>query len=143
MRTSVAHKRKLFPAEDDRETDLALRRIGSGSGSVGLYCVTAYWVERRTGEIGVRMALGADRLSVLRLVLRGAFLEVGIELAIGIPATILGGRAMAAQLFGVTPYDPKILLGTTAVLCLAALVAALVPARRAASLDPLRALRTD
>jgi putative ABC transport system permease protein len=111
--------------------------------SVGLYGVTAYWVERRTREIGVRMALGADRFNVLKLVLRGAFLEVGIGLAIGIPATILAGRAMAAQLFGVTPYDPKILLGTTAVLCLAALVAALVPARRAASLDPLRALRTD
>jgi ABC-type antimicrobial peptide transport system permease subunit len=111
--------------------------------SAGLYGVTAYWVERRTREIGVRMALGADRFNVLKLVLRGAFLEVGIGLAIGIPATILGGRAMAAQLFGVTPYDPKILLGTTAVLCLAALVAALVPARRAASLDPLRALRTD
>jgi len=111
--------------------------------SVGLYGVTAYWVERRTREIGVRMALGADRFNVLKLVLRGAFLEVGIGLAIGIPATILAGRAMAAQLFGVTPYDPKILLATTAVLCLAALVAALVPARRAASLDPLRALRTD
>jgi len=111
--------------------------------SVGLYGVTAYWVERRTREIGVRMALGADRFNVLKLVLRGAFLDVGIGLAIGIPATILGGRTLAAQLFGVTPYDPKILLGTTAVLCLAALVAALVPARRAASLDPLRALRTD
>jgi predicted permease len=111
--------------------------------SVGLYGVTAYWVERRTREIGVRMALGADRLKVLKLVLRGAFLEVGIGLAIGIPATILAGRAMATQLFGVTPHDPAILLGTTAVLSLAALVAALVPAHRAASLDPLRALRTD
>jgi ABC-type antimicrobial peptide transport system permease subunit len=106
--------------------------------SVGRYGVTAYWVERRTGEIGVRMALGADRPSVLRLVLRGAFLEVGIELAIGIPATILAGRAIAAQLFGVT-----ILLGTTAVLCLAALVAALIPTQQAAGVDPLRALRTD
>ena len=111
--------------------------------SVGLYGVTAYWVERRTREIGVRIALGADRLSVLRLVLREAFFEVGIGLAIGIPATILGGRAMAAQLFGVTPYDPTILLGTTAVLSLAALVAALIPAQRAASVDPLRALRTE
>jgi putative ABC transport system permease protein len=111
--------------------------------SVGLYGVTAYWVERRTREIGVRMALGADRLKVLKLVLRGAFLEVGIGLAIGIPATIFAGRAMATQLFGVTPYDPTILLGTTAVLSLAGLVAALVPAHRAASLDPLRALRTD
>ena len=111
--------------------------------SVGLYGVTAYSVERRTSEIGIRMALGADRINVLRLVLRGAFLQVGIGLAIGIPATILGGRAMAAQLFGVKPYDPNILLLTTAVLSFAALIAAVVPARRAATLDPMRALRTE
>ena len=111
--------------------------------SVGLYGVTAYSVERRTSEIGIRMALGADRLNVLRLVLRGAFLQMGIGLAIGIPATILGGRAMATQLFGVKPYDPNILLLTTAVLSFAALVAAVVPARRAATLDPMRALRTE
>jgi predicted permease len=111
--------------------------------SVGLYGVTAYSVERRTSEIGIRMALGADRLNVLKLVLRGAFLHVGIGLAIGIPATILGGRAMATQLFGVKPYDPNILLLTSAVLSLAALVAAVVPARRAATLDPMRALRTE
>ena len=111
--------------------------------SVGLYGVTAYSVERRTGEIGIRMALGADRLNVLRLVLRGAFLQVGIGLAIGIPATILGGRAMAAQLFGVKPYDPSTLLLTTVVLSFAALIAAVVPARRAATLDPMRALRTE
>ena len=59
--------------------------------SIGLYGVTAYSVERRTSEIGIRMALGADRLSVLRLVLRGAFLQVGIGLAVGIPVAILGG----------------------------------------------------
>ncbi len=111
--------------------------------SVGLYGVTAYSVERRTSEIGIRMALGADRLNVLRLVLRGAFLQIGIGLTIGIPATILGGRAMATQLFGVKPYDPNILLLTTAVLTFAALVAAVVPARRAATLNPMRALRTE
>jgi putative ABC transport system permease protein len=111
--------------------------------SVGLYGVTAYSVERRTSEIGIRMALGADRFSVLKLVLRGAFLQVGIGLLIGIPATILGGRAMATQLFGVKPYDPNILLLTTAVLSFAALIAAVVPARRAATLDPMRALRTE
>jgi ABC-type antimicrobial peptide transport system permease subunit len=111
--------------------------------SVGLYGVTAYSVERRTSEIGIRMALGADPINVLKLVLRGAFLQVGIGLAIGIPATILGGRAMAAQLFGVKPYDPNILLLTTFVLSFAALIAAVVPARRAATLDPMRALRTE
>ena len=111
--------------------------------SVGLYGVTAYSVERRTSEIGIRMALGADRLNVLKLVMRGAFLQVGIGLAVGIPAIILGGRAMATQLFGVKPYDPAILLLTTSVLSFAALVAAVVPARRAATLDPMRALRTE
>ncbi|MGI8772287.1 MAG: ABC transporter permease [Acidobacteriaceae bacterium] len=111
--------------------------------SIGLYGVTAYSVERRTSEIGIRMALGADRLDVLRLVLWTAFLQVGIGLLIGIPATILGGRAMASQLFGVKPYDPAILLITTLVLGAAAFVAAFVPARRAASVEPMRALRTE
>ena len=82
--------------------------------SIGLYGVTAYSVERRTSEIGIRMALGADRMSVLRMVLRGAFLQVGIGLAIGIPVAILGGHAMASQLFGVKPYDPLILSVTLA-----------------------------
>jgi len=111
--------------------------------SVGLYGVTAYSVERRTAEIGIRMALGADRIKVLKLILRGAFLQVAVGLAIGIPATILGGHAMAAQLFGVKPYDPIILLITTAVLAVAALIAAIVPAQRAATLEPVQALRTE
>jgi len=111
--------------------------------SVGLYGVTAYSVERRTSEIGIRMALGADRVNVLQLVLRGAFLQVALGLAIGIPGAILGGRAMAAQLFGVKPYDPSVLLLTTVVLSFAAFVAAVVPARKAASLEPMRALRTE
>jgi predicted permease len=111
--------------------------------SVGLYGITAYSVERRTNEIGIRMALGADRVSVLKLILRGAFLQIAIGLAIGIPATILGGRAMATQLFGVKPYDPRILLLTTLVLSIAAFIAAVVPARRAASLEPMHALRTE
>lgn len=111
--------------------------------SVGLYGVTAYSVERRTSEIGIRMALGADRLKVLKLVLRGAFVQIGIGLAIGIPATILAGYAMSTQLFGVKPYAPDILLVTTVVLSLAALIAAMLPARRAATLEPIRALRTE
>ena len=111
--------------------------------SVGLYGVTAYSVERRTNEIGVRMALGADRLNILTLVLRGALMQMGIALAIGIPVTIAAGRAMATQLFGIKPYDPRILLMTSATLAFAAFLAAVVPARRAATLDPIRALRTE
>ncbi len=111
--------------------------------SVGLYGVTAYSVERRTSEIGIRMALGADRLNVLKLVLRGAFVQIGIGLAIGIPATILAGYAMTTQLFGVKPYAPGILLVTTLVLSLAALMATVLPARKAAALEPIRALRTE
>jgi ABC-type antimicrobial peptide transport system permease subunit len=89
------------------------------------------------------MALGADRLNVLKLVLRSGFLQIAIGLAIGIPATILAGYAMTKQLFGVKPYAPGILLGTTLILALAGLVATLVPARKAASLEPIRALRTE
>jgi predicted permease len=111
--------------------------------SVGIYGVTAYSVERRTSEIGIRMALGADPLKVLKLVFRGAFAQIGIALAIGIPATIATGYAMTAQLFGVRPYAPGILLATTLVLTLAALIATFVPARRAANLEAIRALRTE
>jgi len=111
--------------------------------SVGLYGVTAYSVERRTSEIGIRMALGADRVKVLRLVLRGAFLQIAIGLAVGIPATILAGYGMATQLFGVKPYAPDILVLTTLVLSAAALIATLVPARKAATLEPVRALRVE
>lgn len=111
--------------------------------SIGLYGVTSYSVERRTSEIGIRMALGADRINMLGMVLRGAFLQVGIGLAIGIPVTILGGRVMASQLYGVKPYDPVVLLITTAVLVAAAFVAAVIPARRAANTEPMLALRTE
>ena len=111
--------------------------------SVGLYGVTAYSVERRTNEIGIRMALGADRSNILKLVLRGALVQMGIALAIGIPVTIAAGHAMAAELFGIKPYDPRILLATSAALAFAAFVAAAVPARRAATLDPIRALRVE
>ncbi len=111
--------------------------------SVGIYGVTAYSVERRTSEIGIRMAVGAGRLNILKLVLRGAFVQIGIGMAIGIPATILAGYAMAAKLFGVKPYAPDILLVTTIVLSLAALAATVLPARKAATVEPIRALRTE
>jgi predicted permease len=110
---------------------------------IGLYGVTAYAVERRTSEIGLRITLGANRANVLRLVLRGAFLQIGIGLAIGIPAAVLAGHFMASQLFGTVPYNPVILLATAAVLCAAAFAASVVPARRAASIEPMQALRIE
>ncbi|HTR23091.1 MAG TPA: ABC transporter permease [Terriglobales bacterium] len=111
--------------------------------SVGLYGVTAYSVERRTSEIGIRMALGADRLNVLKLVARGAFTQIGVGLLIGLPASVLAGYGMTKKLFGVKPYAPDILLITIAVLSVAAVIATLMPARKAAILEPIRALRTE
>ena len=111
--------------------------------SVGLYGVTAYSVERRTSEIGIRIALGADRMRVLKLVLNGAFFQVGIGFAIGIPVTIFGGRVMANQLFGVTPRDPAVLVATTVVLAAAAFAASVIPARQASRTEPMSALRRE
>jgi len=111
--------------------------------AIGLYGVTAYSVAQRTNEIGIRMALGADRQTVIKLVLRGAFTRVAIGLLLGIPLAIGAGRLIAAQLYGVSFWDP-VALGTAASsLAVCALVAALVPAGRAASISPMRALRTD
>ena len=111
--------------------------------AIGLYGLTAYTVVRRTSEIGVRMALGADRMSIVRLVLRGAFLQVAIGLLVGIPFAIGAGRLMTAKLFGVHSWDPKVL--TLAILSLSgcAAVASILPAQRAASTDPVKTLRTD
>ena len=117
--------------------------IGLVLAAVGLYGVTAYGVEQRTSEIGVRMALGADRVSVVALVLRSAFLQVAVGLALGIPAAIATGYLMASQLYGVSPWDPRVLCAVALVLGIAAFVAALLPARRAASVDPMRALRAE
>jgi ABC-type antimicrobial peptide transport system permease subunit len=111
--------------------------------AVGLYGVTAYSVERRTSEIGVRMALGADRPSVIRLVLRGAFLQILIGLLIGIPASIGCAHLIAAQLYHVKGWDPLVLAASILILGLCALISSIIPARRAASIDPVKALRTD
>jgi predicted permease len=117
--------------------------LGLVLAAVGLYGVTAYGVERRTSEIGVRIALGADRASLLAMVLRAAFLPVGIGLALGIPAAIGAGHLIASQLFNVSPWDPQLLSAATLILGLAALVAAIIPARRATHVDPMVALRCE
>jgi putative ABC transport system permease protein len=117
--------------------------VGLVLAAVGLYGVTSYGVEQRTTEIGVRMALGADRGLVVAWVLRGALWQVGIGLGIGIPAAIGAGYLMSSQLFGVTPWNPLLLAGATLLLGLAALCAAVIPARRAATIDPMQALRSE
>jgi predicted permease len=111
--------------------------------SVGLYGITAYSVARRTSEIGLRMALGANRGNVVAMVMRGASWQVGLGLALGIPAALLGGHLMATQLYGVKTYDPLTLAGAVALLAAFAAVAGFIPARRAASIEPMHALRTE
>ena len=111
--------------------------------SVGLYGLMAYQVTRRTGEIGIRMALGANRLNIVRLVLRGAFSQVGIGLLIGIPLVFVAGKLLTSQLFGVSSFAPLILVMAIAVLAFSALLASVMPARKAAGIDPMRALRTE
>ena len=111
--------------------------------AIGLYGVTAYAVAQRTSEIGIRMALGADRAQVQKMVLRGSFAQVGLGLIIGVPAAIVAGHFMAAELFGVTAYNPAVLGAAMVVLGCTALVAAVLPARRAASIDPMEAMRTE
>lgn len=111
--------------------------------AVGLYGVTAYTVERRTSEIGVRMALGANQMNVIRMVLHGAFLQIVIGLAIGIPVSLACSRLIAAQLYQVKGWDPLVLGGSVLALGLCALVASIIPARRAASINPVNALRTE
>ena len=111
--------------------------------AVGLYGVTAYTVERRTSEIGVRMALGADRGNVVRLVLRGAFRQVVIGLVIGIPISIACGHLIAAQLYQVKSWDPLVLAASIAALGFCAMIASVIPAQRAASINPVQALRTE
>ncbi|HTB97096.1 MAG TPA: ABC transporter permease [Terracidiphilus sp.] len=110
---------------------------------VGLYGVMSYFVARRTGEIGIRMALGATRGSVMSLVLRGALWQILIGLVLGIPASLYAGYLMKSILYGVGSYDPWALVGAPLMLVVCATFAGLLPARRAASIEPMRALRIE
>jgi ABC-type antimicrobial peptide transport system permease subunit len=111
--------------------------------SVGLYGITSYQVARRTSEIGLRMALGANRMDVVRMVIRSAIVQAGVGLAIGVPIALLGARYMAEQLYHVRSYDPLSLAVAVLVLSTSAIIAGFLPARRAASIEPLTALRTE
>ena len=111
--------------------------------SVGLYGVMSYFVARRTSEIGIRMALGASRSGVVNMILRSALWQILVGLGLGVPAALFAGHLMASLLYAVSGYDPLALLGAILVLAICATVAGFIPARRAASIDPMQALRTD
>ena len=122
---------------------LAFGAVALVLSSIGIYGMLAYLVTRRTSEIGIRMALGAQRADVLRLVLRESILPVATGLAVGGAATLIATRWIDTLLFGVSAHDPSTMVGAAGVFLLIAAAAAIVPARRAAHLDPLRALRVE
>jgi predicted permease len=111
--------------------------------SVGLYGVMSYFVARRASEIGIRMALGATRASVIATVMRTAMWQILIGLAFGIPAALYAEKLMESMLFGVGKYDLTALVGAPLVLVLCGIAAGFIPARRAASIEPMEALRTE
>jgi predicted permease len=111
--------------------------------AVGLYGVTAYTVAQRTNEIGIRMALGADRPEVIQLILRGAFKRVLLGLILGLPLAVGAGRLISAQLYGVSWWDPLALAVAVGALAICSFFAAIIPANRAASISPMNALRIE
>lgn len=111
--------------------------------SIGLYGLVTLGVIRRTAEIGVRIALGATREKIIAMVVRGAIVQVFLGMALGLPLTLAGAKLIQHQLFGIWSYDPVTLAGAVILLGSCATIAALVPARRAAVLDPMLALRVE
>ncbi len=111
--------------------------------SIGLYGVTAYAVARRTSEIGIRMALGASRGGVLAMIVKRALGQALLGLALGLPLCFVAARLLAHTLYQTSGFQPVVLLSVAGLLLASAFAAALVPARRAASIDPIRALRTE
>jgi predicted permease len=111
--------------------------------TIGLYGVTAYSVERRTPEIGIRMALGAERGGLVAMVMRGAMIQTALGLAIGIPVALLSVRFVRSQLYEITSADARVMTGAIVALTVATWVAGIIPARRAASIDAAKALRAE
>jgi ABC-type antimicrobial peptide transport system permease subunit len=131
-------------------TDRLIALLSAGFGllatvlaSVGLYGVMAFVVARRKKELGIRLALGAQRGIILWSVMREVLLLLAIGLAVGVPAAIGLGRFVASQLYGIQAHDPQIALATIVVLTLVSAAAGLIPAHRASRIDPILALRYE
>ena len=141
--TLTMEERMAATTDLARFNTLLLTLLG-GAGlllaAVGIYGVIAYFAAQRTSEIGIRMALGAARADVVRLIVRQAAVPVLVGLALGALGALCAGRVMAAQLVNVEATDPLTFMTVGAALLLVALVAALIPARRASRLDPTSAL---
>ncbi len=110
--------------------------------AVGLYGVISYGVSQRTRELGIRMALGADRSDTLLLVLREVVLVAGLGIVVGLPLALAATRSFSALLFGVSPWDAPAFALAAVVLCAVLLIAGFLPARRATSIQPSSALRS-
>jgi putative ABC transport system permease protein len=117
--------------------------VGLVLSAVGIYGVIAYFVTRRTQEIGVRMALGATRQNVIAMIFRQLAWPVGLGIGVGVAVSALATRVLTAQLFGVTPSDPLTFAVVVVMLAVVAFAASVVPALRAASVDPTKALHTN
>jgi putative ABC transport system permease protein len=111
--------------------------------AIGLYGVLAYSTTQRTREIGIRMALGADKITVVRMILREVLWLAGISIAVALPAALLLARYLRSQLFGISSADPLTLVAVVILVAVVAVVAAMIPARRAAGVNPTRALRYE
>ena len=111
--------------------------------TVGIYAVLAFLVGQRTGEIGVRVAIGAGRRDIMQMIFAHSAKLIALGLTIGLAGALLLARGMGAQLFNVSPYDPATYVSVLILLAIVALGASLIPARRACAIDPLRALRPD
>jgi len=136
-------------ADSLRAEQLVARLVGAFGllalvlACVGLYGILSQAVATRTNELGIRMALGANRGNVLGMVLREAGILVAVGIGIGIPGALIASRLLTSQLFGVSPFDPLTLAGSALLLSVVAIAAAFVPARRASRIEPMRALRAE
>src|SRR3712207_998639 len=145
---SVRTMREII--ERQRQGDLIMPKLLATFGAIalflaviGVYGVMAYTVNQRTQEMGIRMALGAQRQHILRMVVRQGLTLAAIGLGIGLVLALGATRALSAFLLGVSAFDPAVFAGVTAALAAAAVAASLGPARRAMKVDPLVALRYD